>query len=88
MDRITYTPNGVCANYILIDIEDDIIKDVTFVGGCQGNSKGISELVKEMPVSNVIEKLSYIKCGNKNTSCPDQLAKALVDYMEIKNEDN
>ena len=65
-----------------IDVEGDIIKSVEFVRGCPGNLFGISQLVKGMNIDDAIEKLSGIKCGNKDTSCPDQLSKAL---KEIKN---
>lgn len=75
--QFTYKTNGVCARNILIEVEDGIVKSVVFSGGCNGNTQGISSLVKGMKVADVIEKLENIKCGFKNTSCPDQLAKAL-----------
>lgn len=74
---LTYKTQGVCSTEINIDIENDIIKSVEFVRGCQGNLAGISALVKGMKVSEAIEKLTGIQCGYKGTSCPDQLAKAL-----------
>lgn len=88
MDKITYIPIGVCAKYIVISLNGDLIKDVKFIGGCQGNSEGIARLVRDMNIYDVIKKLNNIKCGNKDTSCPDQLCKALVEYMEKRNEDN
>lgn len=72
-----YTPRGVCAQGITIEVEDDIIKNVRFSGGCPGNLLGISKLVEGMKVSEVIEKFEGVRCGNKPTSCPDQLAQAL-----------
>lgn len=77
MQTIEYTPIGVCSRKILIQVEDGVIIGVTFEGGCPGNLLGISALVKNQPINDVIKKLSGIRCGNKPTSCPDQLAKAL-----------
>lgn len=75
--QISYKTNGVCSRNILIDVEDGIVKKVKFEGGCNGNTKGIAALAEGMKVEDVIAKLSGIKCGFKNTSCPDQLAQAL-----------
>lgn len=75
--QFTYKTNGVCSRNILIDVEDGVVKSVVFSGGCNGNTQGISNLVKGMKVEDVIAKLENIKCGFKDTSCPDQLAKAL-----------
>jgi len=72
-----FKTNGVCSRQINFDVEDGIVKDVKFIGGCDGNAGGISMLVKGMKVEDVIERLKGIKCGRKNTSCPDQLALAL-----------
>ncbi|MCD8220455.1 MAG: TIGR03905 family TSCPD domain-containing protein [Ruminococcus sp.] len=77
--QYTYTPHGVCSRQILIDVKDDIIQSVRFVGGCNGNTQGIGALVKGMPVQEVVERLEHIHCGNRPTSCPDQLAKALKE---------
>lgn len=74
---INYKPSGVCASRINIEVEDGIVKNVEFIGGCNGNGKGIAELVKGMKVEEVIERLENIKCGYKQTSCPAQLAEAL-----------
>lgn len=77
---INYTPIGVCSRQINIEVDDDgIVQSVEFIGGCNGNLKGIGALVKGMKVEEVIEKLENIKCGYKSTSCPDQLAKALKE---------
>lgn len=77
--KVVYKPQGVCSRNIEIEVENDIIKEVTFIGGCDGNSKGISNLVKGMNKNDVIEKLSGITCGGRSTSCPAQLAKALKE---------
>lgn len=74
----SYTPSGVCARQINIELDNDTIKSVEFVGGCSGNTQGVAALVKGMKISDAIERLSGIKCGFKNTSCPDQLTKALM----------
>ena len=77
-----YKTKGVCSTEIHLDVEKDIIKNVEFVRGCAGNLFGISTLVKGMEVNEAISKLKGIKCGNKDTSCPDQLTKALEEYKE------
>lgn len=78
--KFTYKTNGVCSRSIDIEIEDGIVQNVSYLGGCQGNLKGIAQLVRGMKVEDVIAKLENIKCGFKNTSCPDQLACALRQY--------
>ena len=75
-----YQTSGTCSQMIDFEVEDDIIKSVAFTGGCNGNLKGISALVSGMKVDDAIAKLKGIKCGYKNTSCPDQLARALEQY--------
>ena len=77
-----YRTSGTCSTMIDLEVDGDIIKSVAFTGGCNGNLKGICSLVRGMKVDDAIEKLQGIKCGFKNTSCPDQLAKALI---QIKN---
>lgn len=77
----SYSTKGTCARRIYFDIENDIIKRVEFEGGCSGNTQGIASLVTGMNVHDVIDKLKGIKCGFKSTSCPDQLAKALKEYI-------
>ena len=77
----TYQTKGTCSRQINFEVEDGIIGDVSFVGGCNGNLKGISSLVKGMKVEDAIEKLDGIKCGAKNTSCPDQFAQALKSTL-------
>jgi len=75
--KTTYKPKGTCSTGIETDVEDGVIKSVTFTGGCPGNLLAISELVKGMQVTEAINRLGGIKCGNKKTSCADQLAHAL-----------
>ena len=77
-----YKTSGTCSTMIDLEVDGDIIKSVAFTGGCNGNLKGICSLVRGMKVDDAIEKLQGIKCGFKNNSCPDQLAKALI---QIKN---
>lgn len=72
-----YKTKGVCSQAIHLDVEDDIIKSVEFVGGCSGNTQGVARLVEGMPVEDAIQRIEGIKCGMRATSCPDQLAKAL-----------
>lgn len=76
-----YKTHGVCSSMIHVELDGDKIKDVDFVGGCNGNLQGISSLVKGMNVEDAIERLSGIKCDSKATSCPDQLAKALREAI-------
>ncbi len=73
----SYKTQGVCSRNITFDIQDGRVFNVRFDGGCNGNTQGISGLVEGMPVDEVIQRLSGIRCGFKGTSCPDQLAKAL-----------
>ena len=77
---IEYMPRGVCSRKMTIDIEDGIIRSVQVDGGCSGNLQGISRLVEGMPVEEAISRMSGIRCGWKNTSCPDQMAQALKQY--------
>ena len=80
MQSFTYTTRGVCSRSIDIEIEDGIIVNATYHGGCSGNTQGVSALVRGMSVDEAISRLSGIRCGMKNTSCPDQLATALREY--------
>lgn len=74
-----YKTKGTCSRSILFDIEDGKVKNVQFIGGCNGNLKGIGALVEGMNVEDVIAKVEGIHCGSKTTSCPDQLAQALKE---------
>ena len=75
-----YKTSGTCSQLIDLEVEGDVIRSVAFTGGCNGNLKGISALVSGMKVDDAISKLKGIKCGFKNPSCPDQLARALEQY--------
>ena len=77
-----HTNKGTCSRSILFDIEDGKLKNVQFIGGCNGNLKGISALVEGMNVQDVIARVEGIQCGMKSTSCPDQLAQALKQAKE------
>ena len=76
-----YTTKGTCSRQILFDIEDGKVKNVQYIGGCNGNLKGIGKLVEGMDAHEVIARLEGTTCGMKNTSCPDQLAKALKQAL-------
>ncbi len=78
----TYKTSGTCSRQIDFDVENGIVKSVKFLGGCSGNLQGISKLVVGRPVDEIITLLQGVKCGFKNTSCPDQLAKALIEYKQ------
>ena len=72
-----YKTNGVCSRTIFFEVEDNKVKNVQFVGGCNGNLKGIAALVEGMEIDDVIARVEGTTCGMKSTSCPDQLAQAL-----------
>ena len=78
---IQYQTQGTCSRSIDIEVENCIVKDVKFNGGCHGNTQGISSLVRGMKVEDVIARLDGIRCKDKPTSCPDQLAKALASTL-------
>jgi uncharacterized protein (TIGR03905 family) len=75
-----YKTKGTCSTEIDFEIENNRITSINFTGGCNGNLKGISQLVIGMDIDDVISKLEGTSCGFKSTSCPDQLAKALIEY--------
>lgn len=77
-----FKTTGVCCSEINFEIEENIIQSVTFKGGCPGNTIGISSLVQGMPVDDVISRLEGVHCGNRTTSCPDQLSKALREWRK------
>ena len=78
MKKISYTTSGTCSKVINLEIDNDNrINDVSFVGGCHGNLQGICALVKGMDADEVVVRLGGIRCGNKPTSCPDQLCRAI-----------
>ena len=74
---IQYTPRGVCAWAFQIEVENGKIQSVRVQGGCSGNLQGVAALLKGMPVEEAIQRMEGIRCGMKQTSCPDQLAQAL-----------
>lgn len=80
--QFEYKTRGTCSQHILFDVVDGKVKNVQFIGGCNGNLKGIASLVEGMPIDMVIEKVDGIHCGMKATSCPDQLAQALKHAKE------
>lgn len=79
---IEFKTRGTCSRTILLDVEDGIVTSCKFVGGCAGNTQGIASLVVGMRVEDVIEKTKGIRCGFKDTSCPDQLARALEQMAD------
>ncbi len=86
IDEFVYVPKGTCSRKMILEIDSDTleIKDFTVQGGCPGNLSGIRRLVIGMKADDVMEKLSGTTCGVKETSCPDQLSKALKAYLETK----
>jgi uncharacterized protein (TIGR03905 family) len=80
--QYSYKPHGVCARGISFDIEDNIVKNIKFSGGCSGNTKGVAKLAEGMTTDEIINRLAGIRCGFKGTSCPDQLAKAVQAALE------
>ncbi len=83
-ETINYQTFGTCTKQIDVVVEDGLIKDVRFLGGCNGNLKGISSLLINMKITEAIDKLKGITCGDKPTSCPDQLAICLEQYIKQK----
>ena len=81
--KYQYSTQGTCYQ-IDLDVEDSVIKDIQFYGGCDGNLQGICSLVRGMKVEDVLPKIEGIRCGVKTTSCPDQLARALRQVMAAK----
>ena len=77
-----YKTQGVCSREISFEVKDNKLTNVQFVGGCSGNTQGLSRLLKEMDINKAITRLDGIHCGPRPTSCPDQLAKALKQYKE------
>ena len=77
MEKITYITKNVCSRQIELEIDGDTIVSCKFIGGCSGNTQGVSALVRGMKVDDAIARLEGIRCGFRHTSCPDQLANAL-----------
>lgn len=82
----SYKTKGTCSSKIDIVLEGDIVKEVKYTGGCNGNLQGISRLVEGQDVHEVVSRLEGIRCGFKSTSCPDQLANALKQLLEERKE--
>lgn len=79
--KYVYKTKGTCSTNIELDVENGIVKEIAFWGGCNGNLQGISRLVTGMPVSEVITRLEGVRCGTRSTSCPDQLCRALHELL-------
>lgn len=84
--KYNYTPRGVCSREMEIEMDGEIIKNVKIIGGCAGNTVGVSRLVEGMKIDEAIKRMKGIPCGNKGTSCPDQLAIALEQIKEKMNK--
>ena len=82
--KYDFSPKGVCARRLEFELDGDIVKNVQFMGGCNGNLKALAALTEGMTVDQVCERLKGITCGLKNTSCSDQLAQALAKAQEIE----
>lgn len=81
MDRFTYVTRGVCSRAIEIEIENGVILSVRFNGGCAGNTQGVAALIRGMKIEDALERIEGIDCRGRGTSCPDQLARALREYL-------
>lgn len=78
---MNYKTNGVCSREISFDVIDGKVTNVRFVGGCNGNTQGVAALIEGLEIHEAIRRLKGIKCGFRSTSCPDQLAQALEQYL-------
>lgn len=85
METYTYKTRGTCSREITITVEGDTVVSVRFLGGCNGNTKGVASLTSGMKIDEVISRLEGINCNGRGTSCPDQLAKALGQIKESAN---
>ena len=79
---MVYTTQGTCSRQITFDVVDNKLTNVRFLGGCSGNTQGVSKLVEGMDIDEVIKRVEGVSCNGRPTSCPDQLAKALKQYKE------
>ncbi len=77
-----YKPEGVCSYEMIFEIEGDIVKSLKIIGGCPGNTVGVSKLIENKKIDDIIKMLKGINCGSKGTSCPDQIARALEKYKK------
>lgn len=80
--KYEFFPRGVCSMKMIFDIEDNIVKNLEIIGGCPGNTVGVSKLVKGKSIDEIIQMLKGIPCGGRGTSCPDQIATALEEYKK------
>lgn len=80
--KYIYTPHGVCSMQMIFEIDGNIVKSLQVIGGCPGNTVGVATLIKGKGIEEIIQMLKGIPCGNRGTSCPDQIAKALQEYKE------
>ncbi len=80
--HITYNTKGVCAARVEFDVEDGVVKNISFLGGCDGNHKGLAALAEGMSPEEAAKRLKGITCGRRTTSCPDQLAQALEEFLQ------
>lgn len=77
-----YKTKGVCSREISFEIDNNILHNVQFLGGCNGNTQGVARLVEGMDINDVISRIEGINCNGRGTSCPDQLAKAIKEYLQ------
>lgn len=77
-----YEPEGVCSYEMIFEIEGDIVKSLKIIGGCPGNTVGVSKLIENKKIDDIIKMLKGIDCGSRGTSCPDQIARALEEYKK------
>ena len=84
----SYKTKGTCSSQIDFELENGIVKDIRFHGGCDGNTKGVSSLADGMSAKEVVSRCEGIRCGSKSTSCPDQLARALKEALQEESGDS
>ncbi len=86
METYVYKPKGVCSRQMTFEMENDVIRSVEIVGGCSGNLAGISRILRNKTIDEVLEAFEGVTCGLKPTSCPDQIAQGLKQYKTSKGE--
>ena len=77
-----YEPEGVCSYEMIFEIDGDVVKRLKIIGGCPGNTVGVSKLIENKKIDDIIKMLKGIDCGSRGTSCPDQIARALEEYKK------
>lgn len=80
MEKFIYQTKGVCSREMHFEVEGDIVKSLEVIGGCDGNLNGISRIIQNKSIDEVVDAFKGVRCGTKDTSCPDQIAKALLQY--------